>query len=145
MQRSQKVLLTHGDSIDRVGSKLKVGAYSSNRIVAAVYNEQLRIYGVQFHPEVAIFVCVKRIMETRSTRSSCTLNATLLFTQVDLTVNGKQMLSNFLMDIAGMQPNFTMRNREEECIAYIREHVGNSKVLVSIARVSWKHLSITFH
>ncbi|XP_041777515.1 GMP synthase [glutamine-hydrolyzing] isoform X2 [Anopheles merus] len=103
MQRSQKVLLTHGDSIDRVGSKLKVGAYSSNRIVAAVYNEQLRIYGVQFHPEV------------------------------DLTVNGKQMLSNFLMDIAGMQPNFTMRNREEECIAYIREHVGNSKVLLLVS------------
>lgn len=48
----QTVLLTHGDSIDRLGTKLKVSAYSSNRIVAAVYNEQLRIYGVQFHPEV---------------------------------------------------------------------------------------------
>uniref|UniRef100_A0A2M3Z059 GMP synthase (glutamine-hydrolyzing) n=1 Tax=Anopheles braziliensis TaxID=58242 RepID=A0A2M3Z059_9DIPT len=103
LQRSQKVLLTHGDSIDRVGSRLKVGAYSSNRIVAAIYNEQLRIYGVQFHPEV------------------------------DLTENGKTMLSNFLTVIAGLQPNFTMRSREEECIAYIREHVGNSKVLLLVS------------
>lgn len=48
------VLLTHGDSIDRVGTKLKVSAYSSNKIVAGIYNEQMRIYGVQFHPEVCL-------------------------------------------------------------------------------------------
>lgn len=46
------MLLTHGDSIDRVGDKLKVCAYSSSNIVAGLYNEQSRIYGVQFHPEV---------------------------------------------------------------------------------------------
>ena len=52
LNRVQSVLLTHGDSIDRVGNKLKVGATSSNDIVAAIYNDQQRIYGVQFHPEV---------------------------------------------------------------------------------------------
>lgn len=52
MQEKQIVLLTHGDSISDVGQELKVGAVSSNNITAAVYNENSKIYGVQFHPEV---------------------------------------------------------------------------------------------
>lgn len=103
LNRTQPVLLTHGDSIDRLGDKLKVGAYSSNNIVAAVYNEQIRIYGVQFHPEV------------------------------DLTTNGKQMLSNFLFGICGLTPNYTMGSRKEECIKYIREKVGNNQVFVLVS------------
>lgn len=94
------MLLTHGDSVEQVGDKLKVGGWSTNRIVTAIYNEVLRIYGVQFHPEV------------------------------DLTINGKQMLSNFLYDVCELTPNFTMGSRKEECIRYIREKVGNNKVLV---------------
>lgn len=99
----QTVLLTHGDSLDRVGNKLRVCAYSSNRIVAGIYNEQSRIYGLQFHPEV------------------------------DLTVNGKQMFSNFLFDICGFTQSFTIRNREEECTNYIKERVGSNKVLLLVS------------
>lgn len=46
------MLLTHGDSIEKLGLKLKVAALSTNRIIAALYNEQEQVYGVQFHPEV---------------------------------------------------------------------------------------------
>ncbi|XP_055543883.1 GMP synthase [glutamine-hydrolyzing] isoform X2 [Wyeomyia smithii] len=99
----QTVLLTHSDSIDRLGANLKISAWSSNKIIAGIYNEQLRIYGVQFHPEV------------------------------DLTVNGKQMLSNFLYNVCGVSPNFTIRSRREDCIQYIKEHVGNSKVLMLVS------------
>jgi len=102
LSRTQSVLLTHGDSVERVGENLKIGGWSTNRIVTAIYNEVLRIYGVQFHPEV------------------------------DLTINGKQMLSNFLYEICELTPNFTMGSRKEECIRYIREKVGNNKVLVSL-------------
>jgi len=52
LSRTQAVLLTHGDSIDRIGDKLKVAAISNNNLIAALFNEQARIYGVQFHPEV---------------------------------------------------------------------------------------------
>lgn len=101
LQRSQLVLLTHGDSIERVCEKFKICATSSSDIVAGIYNEQARIYGVQFHPEI------------------------------DLTVQGQKILSNFLFEIARLAPNFTMACRKEECIRYIREKVGNNKVLVS--------------
>lgn len=103
LNRIQTVLLTHGDSIETVGEKLKIAAKSSNNIVAALYNETLRIYGVQFHPEV------------------------------DLTTSGKQMLSNFLYDISGITPNFTMQCRKDGCIKYIKDKVGNNKVLLLIS------------
>ena len=102
MAENQTVLLTHGDSVDSVSDKLTVSAFSSNDIVAALFHEPLRIYAVQFHPEV------------------------------DLTPQGKQMLSNFLFEIAQLTPNFTMISRQSECIKYIKEKVGSSKVLVSL-------------
>ncbi|XP_068234792.1 GMP synthase [glutamine-hydrolyzing] isoform X2 [Palaemon carinicauda] len=47
----QDVLLTHGDSIDKVADGFKVVGTSGN-IVAAIANDKQRLYGVQFHPEV---------------------------------------------------------------------------------------------
>lgn len=53
LSKTQNVLLTHGDSVEKIGDKMKKAAVSSNDIVAAIYNEQMKIYGVQFHPEVS--------------------------------------------------------------------------------------------
>ena len=93
------VLLTHGDSIDRVADCFRTTAKSSN-FIAAITNDKMNLYGLQFHPEV------------------------------DLTPNGKTMLHNFLFGVAGLTGNFTLRDREAQCIQYIRETVGNNKVLV---------------
>lgn len=53
LTRNQTVLLTHGDSVNSLGEQLEVMGYTSNRIVAALSCENLKIYGVQFHPEVS--------------------------------------------------------------------------------------------
>ncbi|XP_041981853.1 GMP synthase [glutamine-hydrolyzing] isoform X2 [Aricia agestis] len=103
LEKVQPVLLTHGDSVQKVGERFRVGAQSSNHVIAAIYNEQMRLYGVQFHPEV------------------------------DLTPKGKQMLSNFLFDIAGLSRSFTLRSRRDSCMQYIRETVGDNKVLVLVS------------
>lgn len=66
----------------------------------AIANDEKKLYGVQFHPEV------------------------------DLTTNGKQMIRNFLVEICSFSCSFTMQSRETECIDYIRKFVGNNKVLV---------------
>ena len=66
-----------------------------------IANEQKKLYGTQFHPEV------------------------------DLTERGMEMLRNFLFEIAGCTSNFTVQNREQACIDEIKEKVGKSKVLVS--------------
>lgn len=101
LDKLQTVLLTHGDSIDKVADNFRPIAQSSS-FCAGIYNEKLRLYGVQFHPEV------------------------------DLTLNGRTMLKNFLFDIVGLTGNYTMQGREAECIKYIKETVGGNKVIIII-------------
>ncbi|KAK6630444.1 hypothetical protein RUM43_014789 [Polyplax serrata] len=102
LDKLQPVLLTHGDSIEKVADSFKAVAMSQS-FVAGIANDKLRLYGVQFHPEV------------------------------ELTSNGKTMLKNFLVDIAGLTGNYTMQNREIECINNIKETVGNNKVLLLVS------------
>lgn len=102
LEREQLVLLTHGDSIDRVAESFRVTAKSSN-FVTGIASDKMNLYGVQFHPEV------------------------------DLTPNGKTMLQNFLFDIAGLTGNYTLHSRESQCIQYIRETIGNKKVLLLVS------------
>ncbi|MCP9261750.1 GMP synthase [Dirofilaria immitis] len=56
----------------------------------AIADERRKLYGVQFHPEV------------------------------DLSICGKEILRNFLFDIAGVTGSFTIDSREEKCIQEIR-------------------------
>lgn len=51
LEREQLVLLTHGDSIDRVAESFRVTAKSSN-FVTGIASDKMNLYGVQFHPEV---------------------------------------------------------------------------------------------
>ncbi|KAM7413380.1 hypothetical protein PAMA_020666 [Pampus argenteus] len=102
LQKEELVLLTHGDSVDKVADGFKVVAQSGN-IIAGIANEQKKLYGTQFHPEV------------------------------DLTERGMEMLRNFLFEIAGCTSNFTVQNRQQSCINEIREKVDKSKVLVLLS------------
>ncbi|XP_029044964.1 GMP synthase burgundy [Osmia lignaria lignaria] len=102
LDKEQMVLLTHGDSIDRVADSFHITARSSN-FIAGIASDKMNLYGVQFHPEV------------------------------DLTPNGKMMLNNFLFGIAGLTGNYTLRGREAQCIQYIRDTVGNKKVLLLVS------------
>lgn len=76
---------------------------TSGPLIAGIANEKAQIYGVQFHPEV------------------------------DLTENGKDMLRNFLFDICGLAGDFTMEDRQKECIQHIKEVVGQNKVLMLLS------------
>lgn len=51
LDKTQEVLLTHGDCIDRVADTFRVVASSGNFLVG-IANDKLRLYGLQFHPEV---------------------------------------------------------------------------------------------
>ncbi|XP_046672222.1 GMP synthase [glutamine-hydrolyzing] isoform X2 [Homalodisca vitripennis] len=102
LDKSQSVLLTHGDSIEKVAETFRVIAQSRN-FITGIANDKLRLYGLQFHPEV------------------------------DLTTNGKAMLKSFLFDVASLTPNYTMESREAACIRYIKEAVGTNKVLLMIS------------
>ncbi len=103
LERSQEVLMNHGDSVDKLAEGFETIAYSQDRIVAAIQNREKRLYGVQFHPEV------------------------------DLTVNGKQILANFLFKVAKLTGDYTIEDRLGKSITYIRENVGKNPVLVLVS------------
>lgn len=71
----------------------------SGDIVAGIEDPNRHLYGVQFHPEV------------------------------DLTVNGREVMKNFLFNCSGCVGDFTMVSREVACIKEIRESVGDEHVL----------------
>ena len=76
---------------------------NSEEIVVGMENPELKRYAVQFHPET------------------------------DLTIKGRDIFSNFLFQISGLTQDYTMENRKEKAIAYIKEKVGNKKVLALVS------------
>ncbi|XP_037827254.1 GMP synthase [glutamine-hydrolyzing]-like [Lucilia sericata] len=44
MFEKQMVLLTHGDSVEKVGDNLKISARSEKNIIAGIYNDDLQLY-----------------------------------------------------------------------------------------------------
>ncbi len=102
LDSKQRVLMSHGDSVAQIAPDLKVGARSGN-VMAAVYHEERKVYGVQFHPEV------------------------------DLTENGKVILTNFLWRICGLSGNYLLEDRIQTAIAKIKEKVKDEKILVLVS------------
>ena len=102
LDENQRVLMSHGDSIDNLAEGF-VKIADSNDIIAAIEHETKPFYGVQFHPEV------------------------------DLTINGKNILRNFLYDVAGFSGDFTIEDREEKAIHYIKKTVEDKNVLVLVS------------
>jgi len=95
--------MSHGDSVSELPEEFELIASSSTCPVAAVGNPNKKIYGVQFHPEV------------------------------NHSEYGKQILSNFVLDICGCQTNWTSNYFIEESIKKIRSTVGDDKVLCALS------------
>ncbi|KAH9393117.1 hypothetical protein TYRP_006228 [Tyrophagus putrescentiae] len=72
----------------------------SENVIVAIANVEKKLYGVQFHPED------------------------------DRSKNGKEMLKNFLFNVADLSGNFTLKYRVDKSIERIRQLVGTSKVFV---------------
>ncbi|GAB2673554.1 glutamine-hydrolyzing GMP synthase [Paenibacillus thermoaerophilus] len=76
---------------------------ATDHAVAAMSNADRKLFGVQFHPEV---------------RHS---------------VNGNELIGNFLFDICGCSATWTMESFVENTIREIREQVGDKKVLCALS------------
>uniref|UniRef100_A0A0A9X3L7 GMP synthase (glutamine-hydrolyzing) n=2 Tax=Lygus hesperus TaxID=30085 RepID=A0A0A9X3L7_LYGHE len=63
LEKSQNVLLTHGDSIDKVAESFKPVAQSGN-LIAGIANDKLQLYGLQFHPEVDLTTHGKEMLHS---------------------------------------------------------------------------------
>lgn len=97
------VWMSHGDHVSVPPAGFKVLAHTSSCEVAAMGHEERRIYGVQFHPEVAH------------------------------TPRGKEILENFLFSIAGLSGGWTMRGFIEESVRAIRDEVRDARVICGMS------------
>jgi len=106
LARVETVLMSHFDSVTGVGPDFEelghtvVGQNGPAHHFAAIASDKLRRYGFQFHPEV------------------------------DDTVNGDQMIANFVLNICQCTPSWTMDNYVEEQIAKIQKQVGDNAVFL---------------
>lgn len=99
----ETVWMSHGDRVIAPPAGFEVIGSSENAEIAAIENMQKKIFGVQFHPEVYH------------------------------TVNGKKVLKNFLFDICGLKPDWTMKSFIKTSIDSIREEVGDGSVLLGLS------------
>ncbi len=98
-----KVWMSHGDRVELLPSGFTGLATSDNSPYAVIGDEKRRIYGLQFHPEVTH------------------------------TEYGMQILGNFLLNIAGITPDWTMGAFIEEQSEHIRGVVGEDHVLLGLS------------
>jgi GMP synthase (glutamine-hydrolysing) len=99
----EPVWMSHGDKITAVPPGFEVVATSEVSPFAVIADEARRLYGVQFHPEVAH------------------------------TPRGALMLRNFTHNIAGLAGDWTMARFKDEAIARIRAQVGTGRVICGLS------------
>jgi GMP synthase (glutamine-hydrolysing) len=97
------VWMSHGDSVSEAPTGFLVTAASAGAPVAAFEHRDLRLAGVQFHPEV-------------------------MHSQY-----GQSVLEHFLYDIAGCSPTWTMANVIDEQVEAIRAQVGAGRVICGLS------------
>jgi len=99
----QSVWMSHGDSVTAAPAGMKVTASTAGAPVAAFEDDERRLYGVQWHPEV--------------------IHSTY----------GQRVLENFLIRGAGLAADWTASNVVEDQVAAVREQIGSSRVLCALS------------
>lgn len=97
------VWMSHGDRIARLPDGFKVIASTDSAPIAAIADEQRKLFGLQFHPEVTH------------------------------TKQGKQILDRFVRDICGCTPSWTTTNIIHEAVEHVRRQVGSDRVLLALS------------
>jgi GMP synthase (glutamine-hydrolysing) len=97
------VWMSHGDKVARVPPEFTVTASTPSCPIAAMAWEEMRFYGVQFHPEVTH------------------------------TLQGQRILEHFVLDICGAERLWTPAQIIEDQINRVREQVGYRRVLLGLS------------
>ena len=98
-----QVWMSHGDTITYLPSEFEVIAGTKDVKVAAYKIEKEETYAIQFHPEVYH------------------------------STDGKKLLQNFLISIAGCSQDWTPSSFVEDTVTQLKEKLGNDKVVLGIS------------
>ena len=95
--------MSHFDRIAEAAPGFEIVAHTADCPIAATQNVEKKLYAVQFHPEVLH------------------------------TINGTQMIYNFVRGVCGCSGSWKMDSFVENAIAEVREKVGDGKVLLALS------------
>ncbi len=98
-----QVWMSHGDTIESIGSDYEIIASTSSVKVAAFRKKGGKIYCIQFHPEVTH------------------------------TTEGKNLLRNFVVTICGCAQEWTPDQFVDTTVASLKEILGNDKVVMALS------------
>ncbi|MDQ3156570.1 MAG: glutamine-hydrolyzing GMP synthase [Actinomycetota bacterium] len=98
-----RVWMSHGDAVAKAPEGFDALAHSAGATVAAFEDTTRRFAGVQWHPEVLH------------------------------SEHGQEVLTRFLVDIAGCAQTWTSANIVDEQVALIREVVGNKRAICGLS------------
>lgn len=102
-QRQTVVWMSHGDRIEKYPEGFMPIAHTENSPEAAMADKKKNFYALQFHPEVAH------------------------------TEKGREIIKNFIFNICGSKPTWTMKSFIETAKHEIKEKVGNQRVVCGIS------------
>jgi GMP synthase (glutamine-hydrolysing) len=107
LEPSERVWMSHYDSVASVGPGFEELGFTvtggGEHRYAAIGSDSLKRYGFQFHPEV------------------------------DDTVHGTEMISNFVFEICECRKSWSMDQYMDEEVAKIRDHVGEESVFLLVS------------
>lgn len=96
LAHSHKVWMSHGDSVSKAPEGFDVTAHTAGAPVAAFECMAKKMAGVQYHPEVLH------------------------------SPHGQEILERFLVDIAGLEQNWTPANIADELVEAVKKQVGDT-------------------
>ncbi|MBU2491130.1 MAG: glutamine-hydrolyzing GMP synthase [Bacteroidetes bacterium] len=97
------VWMSHGDYLTKMPEGFGLDAATDNSPICAISNEDKKIYGIQFHPEVAH------------------------------TEEGKKILNNFVFNVCGCKADWTPQNFINQAIEEIKNKVGGKKAICALS------------
>ena len=99
----QTVWMSHRDAVTEVPKGFSVTSSTPPCPVASMENASAKLFATQFHPEVRH------------------------------TDHGTTMLENFLLEICGLEPSWTMGSIIDDSVAAIRKQVGDKRVILGLS------------
>ncbi len=103
VKKESTVWMSHGDLVSKIPTGFNVIGDSNHSPFCAIENENEKLFGVQFHPEVYH------------------------------TEEGAKIINNFLFDICECNGDWTPQNFIEDSISKIKYIAGNSKVICALS------------
>ena len=103
MSKENVCFMSHTDYVKELPNGFKVISKTNNCPNAGFENDDKKIYGVQFHPEVTH------------------------------TVDGNEIFKNFVYNICGLEKNWFVEDFAKESIDKFKSKIGNKKVLLALS------------